>query len=57
MNFAKLVKCTSKDFHVSHYSPSALSTGLIRGFHCDSHTIAHLHFPQQCKLETQYAVL
>ncbi len=28
----------------SPYSPSAFSTGLIRGFHCDSHTIAHLHF-------------
>jgi hypothetical protein len=28
----------------SPYSPSAFSTGLIRGFHWDSHTIAHLHF-------------
>lgn len=25
-----------------HYSPSAFNTGLISGFHCASHTIAHI---------------
>ncbi len=50
------VQCSTQNFSDIHqqrvfffassslYSPSAFSTGLRRGYHWDSHTIAHLHF-------------